>query len=83
VRESTKYEHVVAFANALPGIREKVKEHMALRGLPREKVLATVGSSSGDDADPRPKRRICKAEQQLRADHPRQKRSAFSLYRQE
>jgi len=42
VRESTKYEHVVAFADALPGIREKVKEHLALHGLPREKVLATV-----------------------------------------
>ena len=42
VRESTKYEHVVAFADALPSIREKVGEHMALRGLPREKVLATV-----------------------------------------
>jgi DNA topoisomerase I len=25
VRERTKYEHVVAFAGALPGIREKVK----------------------------------------------------------
>jgi DNA topoisomerase I len=42
VRESTKYEHVVAFADSLPTIREKVREHMALRGLPREKVLATV-----------------------------------------
>jgi DNA topoisomerase-1 len=42
VRESTKYEHVIAFAHALPAIREKVREHMALRGLPREKVLATV-----------------------------------------
>jgi DNA topoisomerase I len=42
VRESTKYEHVVAFAEALPGVRAKVREHMALRGLPREKVLATV-----------------------------------------
>ncbi len=42
VRESTKYEHVLAFADALPGIREKVKEHMSLRGLPRERVLATV-----------------------------------------
>jgi DNA topoisomerase I len=42
VRESTKYGHVVAFADALPGIRKAVKEHMALRGLPREKVLATV-----------------------------------------
>ena len=42
VRESTKYEHVVAFADELPSIREKVREHMGLRGLPREKVLATV-----------------------------------------
>ena len=42
IRESTKYEHVVAFADALPAIREKVQEHMGLRGLPREKVLATV-----------------------------------------
>jgi DNA topoisomerase IB len=42
VRESTKYEHVVAFADALPTIRAKVREHMSLRGLPREKALATV-----------------------------------------
>ena len=42
IRESTKYERVIEFAGALPAIREKVEEHMALRGLPREKVLATV-----------------------------------------
>ena len=42
VRESTKYEHIVAFADALPSIREKVREHMSLRGLSRQKVLATV-----------------------------------------
>ena len=42
VRESTKYEHVVEFADELPSIREKVRNHMGLRGLPREKVLATV-----------------------------------------
>jgi DNA topoisomerase I len=42
VRESTKYEHVVTFADALPAIREVVQDHMGLRGLPREKVLATV-----------------------------------------
>jgi DNA topoisomerase-1 len=42
VRESTKYEHVVAFADELPAIRKKVHEHMGRRGLPREKVLATV-----------------------------------------
>ena len=32
----------MTFANALPTIRAKVREHMGLRGLPREKVLATV-----------------------------------------
>ncbi|MGY2908785.1 DNA topoisomerase IB [Bradyrhizobium sp. URHC0002] len=42
IRESTKYERVVAFADELPTIREQVREHMSLRGLPREKVLATV-----------------------------------------
>jgi DNA topoisomerase-1 len=42
VRESTKFVHLVAFADTLPAIRAKVREHMALRGLPREKVLATV-----------------------------------------
>jgi DNA topoisomerase-1 len=42
VRESTKYEHMLEFARALPAVRGKLAEHMALRGLPREKVLATV-----------------------------------------
>ena len=42
VRESTKYEHVTAFAAALPEIRATVRRHMGLRGLQREKVLATV-----------------------------------------
>ncbi|MEJ7928928.1 DNA topoisomerase IB [Ramlibacter sp. AN1015] len=41
-RESTKYEHMLEFARALPGLRATVAQHMALRGLPREKVLATV-----------------------------------------
>jgi DNA topoisomerase-1 len=42
VRDSTKYERVLAFAQSLPALRAKIREHMALRGLPREKVLATV-----------------------------------------
>ena len=42
VRESTKYHRTLAFAEGLPAIRGKVQEHLALRGLPREKVLATV-----------------------------------------
>jgi DNA topoisomerase I len=42
IRESTKYEHLIDFAQALPRIRAGVAGHMALRGLPREKVLATI-----------------------------------------
>jgi DNA topoisomerase I len=41
-REEAKFEHLVEFAEALPKIRATVAEHMSLRGLPREKVLATV-----------------------------------------
>ena len=42
VRDGTKYEHVLEFADVLPTIREKVRQHMALRGLPLDKILATV-----------------------------------------
>jgi DNA topoisomerase-1 len=42
VRESTKFHHMLAFAESLPAIRAKVQAHLALRGLPREKVLAAV-----------------------------------------
>jgi DNA topoisomerase I len=41
-REQSKYEHMFDFAEALPILRARVAEHMSLRGLPREKVLATV-----------------------------------------
>ncbi len=42
VRDTTKYEHIMTFAAVLPKVRATVAEHMALRGLPREKVLATI-----------------------------------------
>ena len=41
-RESNKYEHMLEFAKALPAIRKAIDELMRLRGLPREKVLATI-----------------------------------------
>lgn len=41
-RDSSKYEHMLEFAAALPVIRERVDADMGKRGLPREKVLATV-----------------------------------------
>lgn len=42
VREGVKFEHVIEFARLLQQIRAKVSAHMSLRGLPREKVLATT-----------------------------------------
>ena len=41
-REEAKFEHMLQFAKTLPTIRATVAEHMSRRGLPREKVLATV-----------------------------------------
>ncbi|WP_431311209.1 DNA topoisomerase IB, partial [Methylobacterium nigriterrae] len=41
-RESSKFSHIMAFADALPGIRTRIDADMKRPGLPREKVLATV-----------------------------------------
>jgi DNA topoisomerase-1 len=41
-RDATKYDHMMEFAAGLGAIRQKISEHMGLRGLPREKVLATI-----------------------------------------
>lgn len=42
VREAAKFERLVAFAGALPALRARIDHDMAKRGLPREKVLATI-----------------------------------------
>lgn len=42
VRDETKYARMIAFAQALPYIREVVSADLGRSGLPREKVLATV-----------------------------------------
>jgi DNA topoisomerase-1 len=41
-RDETKYGRVAAFLRALPRIRARVTRDLALPGLPREKVLATL-----------------------------------------
>ncbi|MCY0386428.1 DNA topoisomerase IB [Robbsia sp. Bb-Pol-6] len=41
-RDANKYERMLAFGAALPRIRARVSRDLALRGLPRDKVLATV-----------------------------------------
>lgn len=42
MRDETKYNRMVAFAQALPAMRRRIQHDLALPGLPREKVLAAV-----------------------------------------
>src|SRR5215204_3163857 len=42
VRDSTKYERMIAFGRALPQIRRRTDADLRRDGLPREKVLAAV-----------------------------------------
>lgn len=44
VRDENKYERLILFAEALPRIRERIDQDLALPGLPREKILATIVS---------------------------------------
>jgi DNA topoisomerase I len=41
-RDETKYDRMLAFADALPKIRRRTNADVTRTGLPREKVLATV-----------------------------------------
>ena len=41
-RDNAKFDRMIAFAGLLPTIRERVDADLALKGLPREKVLAAV-----------------------------------------
>jgi DNA topoisomerase-1 len=41
-RDETKYSRLLEFAQALPRIRQRIARDLGRRGLPREKVLATV-----------------------------------------
>ncbi len=43
-RAGTKFARLIEFAEALPALRNRVKTDMALPGLPRAKVLATVAN---------------------------------------
>ena len=44
VRDSAKFDRMVAFGEALPKLRRKLRRDLGLPGLPREKVLAVVVS---------------------------------------
>lgn len=40
--QQKKFEHMILFAQVLPKIRARIREDISLRGLKREKVLATI-----------------------------------------
>lgn len=42
IRDATKYHRMIAFGEALPQIRARITRDLALPGLQREKVLATI-----------------------------------------
>ncbi|HEY8740147.1 MAG TPA: DNA topoisomerase IB [Candidatus Dormibacteraeota bacterium] len=42
VRDAVKFHRMIAFGEALPGMRHRVSADLRKHGLPREKVLATV-----------------------------------------
>jgi DNA topoisomerase I len=42
IRDENKYDRMIVFGKALPKIRKRVQKDLALSGLPRKKVLATV-----------------------------------------
>jgi DNA topoisomerase-1 len=42
VRDETKFDRLATFASALPRIRRRVRRDLRRKGLPREKVLATI-----------------------------------------
>ena len=44
VRDESKYDRMLIFGAALPKIRKRVEEDLALSGMPKKKVLATIVS---------------------------------------
>jgi DNA topoisomerase I len=44
VRDSAKFDRIIAFGEALPKLRRRLKRDLSVAGLPREKVLAVIVS---------------------------------------
>jgi DNA topoisomerase-1 len=42
IRDSNKYERILSFGASLPKLRARLEQNLALRGMPREKVMALV-----------------------------------------
>lgn len=52
VRDETKFSRMVAFARALPRIRERTTQDLKKPGMPREKVLAALVQLLEKNGDP-------------------------------
>lgn len=42
IRDSDKYERMLEFGEALPDLRRNLEKHLALTGMPRQKIMALV-----------------------------------------
>jgi DNA topoisomerase IB len=42
IRDRAKFDRMIAFGEALPGLRRRLNRDLALQGLPRDKVLAAI-----------------------------------------
>jgi DNA topoisomerase-1 len=42
VRDETKYDHMISFAQMLPTLRARAAHDLSLFGMPRDKLLATI-----------------------------------------
>ena len=67
-RDAAKFERLIAFARALPAIREQVERDLARPGLPREKVARGRRPAARADPDPGRQRRVRPAQPVVRPD---------------
>lgn len=42
IRDQTKFSRMIAFSQALPDLRKRLQQDLALPGLPKQKVVATI-----------------------------------------
>ena len=68
-RDEAKYSSLVAFAEALPKLRERIEADLRRRGLPRDRVHRLGHLAARQHHDPRRQRHLCARQQELRPDH--------------
>ena len=72
LRDEAKFGRMLAFAQALPRIRDGVEAELSKPGLGRAQGAGHRRAPARDDADPRRQRRVRQGQQDLWPDHPAQ-----------